>query len=174
MYFFWLLYRLNQLYCLSLLSWFLDYFFFLIQDASCGTPCLPGTYGVNCSSVCSCKNGATCSSVDGSCACKAGKCLLRCILFLCNCKINCIFEVEKRNLTEKQTLDASAVLGGANKENMFSGKKTCSLLHQEVCGVYHLSDVSIPNENHAESQNDFVENYITFLFSCLINGFINF
>ncbi|OWK09715.1 hypothetical protein Celaphus_00006598, partial [Cervus elaphus hippelaphus] len=28
------------------------------------------TYGSNCSSVCSCNNGGTCSPVDGSCTCK--------------------------------------------------------------------------------------------------------
>lgn len=109
-------------------------FFFIIQGASCGTPCLPGTYGVNCSSMCSCKNEATCSPVDGSCACKAGKCLLRSILFLCNCKMKLVFfEVEKRGLNEKQPLYDSAALGGENKENMFSGKQ--SALPGGVWGV---------------------------------------
>lgn len=128
---------------------------FIIQGASCGTPCLPGTYGVNCSSVCSCKNGATCSPVDGSCACKAGECLLRWIHFPVTVKLNWVFEAEKRKLNEKQTPDASAALGGENKENVFSGKKTRSLLCQEVCGVYPLSDVSIPDQNQTESQDSF-------------------
>lgn len=35
-------------------------------------PSAAGTYGPNCSSVCSCNNGGTCSPVDGSCTCKEG------------------------------------------------------------------------------------------------------
>lgn len=56
-------------------------YFCVTQGADCGTPCLPGTYGVNCSSVCNCKNEAICSPVDGSCACKAGKCVFRLIFW---------------------------------------------------------------------------------------------
>ncbi|TKC40626.1 hypothetical protein EI555_014045, partial [Monodon monoceros] len=38
----------------------------------CAVPCAAGTYGPNCSSVCSCNSGGTCSPVDGSCTCKEG------------------------------------------------------------------------------------------------------
>lgn len=44
----------------------------LFQGADCSRRCPAGMYGVNCSSACTCKNGATCSPVDGSCTCKAG------------------------------------------------------------------------------------------------------
>lgn len=44
----------------------------LFQGADCSIRCPAGMYGVNCSSACTCKNGATCSSVDGSCTCRAG------------------------------------------------------------------------------------------------------
>lgn len=74
-----------QLYCLIFLEEFLDSVYCIIQGADCGTPCLPGTYGVNCSSVCNCKNEAICSPVDGSCTCKAGKYVFR--LTFCNHKI---------------------------------------------------------------------------------------
>ena len=42
------------------------------QGEVCAVPCAAGTYGANCSSVCSCDNGAVCSPVDGSCTCKEG------------------------------------------------------------------------------------------------------
>ena len=45
---------------------------FLFQGEVCAVPCAAGTYGPNCSSVCSCNNGGTCSPVDGSCTCKEG------------------------------------------------------------------------------------------------------
>ena len=44
----------------------------LFQGEVCAVPCAAGTYGPNCSSVCSCNNGGTCSPVDGSCTCKEG------------------------------------------------------------------------------------------------------
>lgn len=44
----------------------------LFQGEVCTVPCAAGTYGSNCSSVCSCNNGGTCSPVDGSCTCKEG------------------------------------------------------------------------------------------------------
>lgn len=43
-----------------------------IQGEVCAVPCAAGTYGSNCSSVCSCNNGGTCSPVDGFCTCKEG------------------------------------------------------------------------------------------------------
>lgn len=44
-----------------------------MQGEVCAIPCAAGTYGPNCSSVCSCSNGGTCSPVDGSCTCQEGK-----------------------------------------------------------------------------------------------------
>lgn len=44
-----------------------------VQGEVCAVPCAAGTYGPNCSSVCSCSNGGTCSPVDGSCTCREGK-----------------------------------------------------------------------------------------------------
>lgn len=44
-----------------------------VQGEVCAVPCAAGTYGPNCSSVCSCSNGGTCSPVDGSCTCQEGK-----------------------------------------------------------------------------------------------------
>lgn len=44
-----------------------------MQGEVCAVPCAAGTYGPNCSSVCSCSNGGTCSPVDGSCTCQEGK-----------------------------------------------------------------------------------------------------
>lgn len=78
--------------------------FCVIQGAACGTPCLLGTYGINCSSVCNCKNEAICSPVDGSCACKAGKCLYRLIFFSCNHKVKLSFwsREEERNLIKSR------------------------------------------------------------------------
>lgn len=49
-----------------------------------------------------------------------------------------------------------------------------SLLYQEVCGVYPFSNVSIPNQNHTESQSGFVGNYITYLLFIKLVVFINF
>ena len=46
---------------------------FFVQGEVCAVPCAAGTYGPNCSSVCSCSNGGTCSPVDGSCTCREGK-----------------------------------------------------------------------------------------------------
>lgn len=43
------------------------------QGHRCSSPCPVGSYGLNCSSRCSCKNGARCSPVDGSCSCTAGE-----------------------------------------------------------------------------------------------------
>lgn len=57
-------------------------------------------------------------------------------------------------------------------------RRTCSqgssLLCQEVCGVFPLSDVSIPNQNHIQPQNGFVGNYTTFLIFLKLLVFINF
>lgn len=44
----------------------------LLQGEVCAVPCAAGTYGPNCSSICSCNNGGTCSPIDGSCTCKEG------------------------------------------------------------------------------------------------------
>ncbi|KAJ8790362.1 hypothetical protein J1605_021439 [Eschrichtius robustus] len=43
-----------------------------LEGEVCAVPCAAGTYGPNCSSVCSCNSGGTCSPVDGSCTCKEG------------------------------------------------------------------------------------------------------
>ncbi|XP_015252832.1 PREDICTED: multiple epidermal growth factor-like domains protein 10 [Cyprinodon variegatus] len=42
------------------------------KGSRCSVPCPPHAYGVNCYASCSCKHGATCSPVDGSCDCKPG------------------------------------------------------------------------------------------------------
>lgn len=44
----------------------------LSQGSDCLRTCPVGTNGINCTSLCSCKNRATCSPVDGSCSCQAG------------------------------------------------------------------------------------------------------
>lgn len=44
-----------------------------LQGDDCTIPCMAGTYGTNCSSVCNCKNDGACSPVDGLCYCKEGK-----------------------------------------------------------------------------------------------------
>ncbi|KAL2300698.1 hypothetical protein Nmel_013583 [Mimus melanotis] len=44
-----------------------------LQGDDCTIPCMAGTYGTNCSSLCNCKNDGTCSPVDGLCYCKEGK-----------------------------------------------------------------------------------------------------
>lgn len=44
-----------------------------LQGEDCTIPCMAGTYGTNCSSVCNCKNDGACSPVDGLCYCKEGK-----------------------------------------------------------------------------------------------------
>lgn len=46
-----------------------------LQGSDCSTACPTGTYGINCTSLCSCKNGAICSPSDGSCSCQAGNSL---------------------------------------------------------------------------------------------------
>ena len=60
-----------------LLSWmfynyqqaiYLLYAFSLVFHAACD----PGTFGPNCPGLCTCKNNATCSTVDGACTCTAG------------------------------------------------------------------------------------------------------
>lgn len=45
----------------------------LSQGHNCSVPCPAGTYGVNCSTSCKCKNRAQCSPVDGSCSCQPGE-----------------------------------------------------------------------------------------------------
>lgn len=48
------------------------------------------------------------------------------------------------------------------RKTCFQGRKyvLCSVRRSVGCTL--LSDVSIPNQNHTESQNGFVGNYITF------------
>lgn len=45
---------------------------FLFQGPHCANLCPPNTYGINCSSHCSCENAIACSPVDGTCICKEG------------------------------------------------------------------------------------------------------
>lgn len=42
------------------------------QGPHCANLCPPNTYGINCSSRCSCENAIACSPVDGTCICKEG------------------------------------------------------------------------------------------------------
>lgn len=42
------------------------------QGPHCASLCPPDSYGVNCSSRCSCENAISCSPVDGACICKEG------------------------------------------------------------------------------------------------------
>lgn len=43
------------------------------QGPHCANLCPPDTYGINCSSRCSCENAIACSPIDGTCICKEGK-----------------------------------------------------------------------------------------------------
>ena len=40
--------------------------------SKCNTGCLEGFFGLNCSQMCMCQNGATCGKVDGKCTCIEG------------------------------------------------------------------------------------------------------
>lgn len=42
------------------------------QGPHCANLCPPDTYGINCSSHCSCENAIACSPIDGTCICKEG------------------------------------------------------------------------------------------------------
>lgn len=38
----------------------------------CNETCSDDTFGVNCSNMCDCENGAICNPVDGTCLCSPG------------------------------------------------------------------------------------------------------
>lgn len=42
------------------------------RGADCQTPCVQGTYGVECRHVCGCEHDALCDPFDGSCRCAPG------------------------------------------------------------------------------------------------------
>ncbi|ETE62786.1 Multiple epidermal growth factor-like domains protein 11, partial [Ophiophagus hannah] len=44
----------------------------LLTGSVCAQPCPSGTYGVNCSQECPCRNGGQCDHVTGVCLCTAG------------------------------------------------------------------------------------------------------
>ncbi|KAH0620098.1 hypothetical protein JD844_014694 [Phrynosoma platyrhinos] len=46
--------------------------FLLFQGEDCSITCAAGTYGINCSMICNCRNDGACSPMDGSCFCREG------------------------------------------------------------------------------------------------------